>query len=208
MFATSTISSVNRSAEHKSLGALNNVTARKLFTRAASAIDSVSASRPTSVKALSVDKNIAPNMVNPHWGQSFEMHFDRPGNNENNVLPFWIPARLYSENQDHPFQEFPRNNPPGAATFTANGRLEPALVTGNREQQSVILKNSDAIDADSSYVRITFTNGRFNPELSENTTGVALSRQSLNMILSRAHHALQAESLNIPSEEGQAYVVL
>lgn len=157
------------------------------------------------MKASSVDKNIAPNMVNPHWGQAFEMHFDRPSNNE---LPFWISARLHSEKQDRPFQDFPHNNPPGAATFTGTGRLEPAVVTGNSAQQSVILKNSDAIDPDSSYVRITFTNGRFNPELSENTTGVALSRQSLNMMLSRAHFALQAESLNIQPEEGQAYVVL
>ena len=205
MFATSPVSSVNRSTEPKSSGGSTNMTAQKPFTRTMSDVDSLSAARPASVKAPSVDKNIAPNMVNPHWGQAFEMHFDRPGNNE---LPFWVPARLYSEKQDRPFQEFPRNNPPGAATFTGTERLEPAVVTGNRAQQSVVLKNSDAIDPNSSYVRLTFTNGRFNPELSENTTGVALNRQSLNMMLSRAHLALQAESLNIQPKQGQAYVVL
>ncbi|WP_435504488.1 hypothetical protein [Variovorax sp. RHLX14] len=187
---------------------MKNAAARKLFTRAASNIDSVGAVRPASVKAPSKDNNIAANMINPHWGQAFEMHFDRPGDNENKVLPFWIPARLYSEKQDYPPQAFPRNNPPGTSISTANGRLEPALVAGNGAQQSVILKNSDAFDAENSYVRITFTNGVFNPELSENTTGVALSRESLNMILSRAHLALQAESINIRSKIGQAYMVI
>lgn len=205
MFDTSPVSSINRSTKLKASGELTNMTARKMFTRTTSDADSVSAARPASVKALSVDKNIAPNMVNPHWGQAFEMHFDRPGNN---ALPFWIPARLYSEKHDRPLQEFPRNNPPGAVTFLGAERLEPAIVTGNSAQQSVVLKNSDAFDPNSSYVRITFTNGRFNPELSENTTGVALNRQSLNMILARAHSALQAESLNIKPKEGQAYVVL